>query len=61
MLIEIIPNWHPIFVHFTVALLSVAAAFTIAAYLLPEGLLRHQITTVARWNCGLAPSPRLSR
>ena len=25
MLVEIIPNWHPIFVHFTVALLSTAA------------------------------------
>lgn len=29
---QIIPNWHPIFVHFTVALLTVAAGFLILAW-----------------------------
>jgi len=31
-MIDIIPNWHPILVHYTVALLSIATVlFTIAA------------------------------
>lgn len=32
-MIEIIPNWHPIFVHFTVALVSTAVGFHVLAYL----------------------------
>jgi uncharacterized membrane protein len=32
-MIEIIPNWHPIFVHFTVALFSTALCFYMLAYL----------------------------
>lgn len=31
---EIIPNWHPIFVHFTVSLFSTAAIFFVFSYLL---------------------------
>src|SRR3990167_596042 len=30
---QIIPNWHPIFVHFTVALFSVSVIFFVLAYL----------------------------
>ena len=33
-MIEIIPNWHPIFVHFTVGVFSVAFGFYVLAYLL---------------------------
>lgn len=33
---EIIPNWHPIFVHFTVALFSTSVGFYTLAYLLPK-------------------------
>jgi len=50
---EIIPNLHPVFVHFTVALLSLSTALFIVLHLfgshLPENL-RQQLRTVARWN-----------
>jgi uncharacterized membrane protein len=50
---EIIPNLHPVFVHFTVALLSIATGLFIVLRLfgshLPENL-RQQLRTVARWN-----------
>jgi len=45
---EIIPNWHPIFVHFTVALLSLAVAlFVVTPFL--SGELQTQWVIVARW------------
>ncbi|WP_455199484.1 DUF2231 domain-containing protein [Kaarinaea lacus] len=47
---EIIPNWHPIFVHFTVALFSVAALVMLASYVLGSVTLRDQLRLVARWN-----------
>jgi hypothetical protein len=31
-MIEIIPNWHPIFVHFTVALLIIAATIHLLSH-----------------------------
>lgn len=34
-MIEIIPNWHPIFVHFTIGLLATCAALFIASALFP--------------------------
>jgi len=47
-MIEIIPNWHPIFVHFTVALLSLSVAlFTVTHFM--QGPLKHQWQVVARW------------
>ena len=53
---EIIPNLHPVFVHFTVALLSLSTGLFILLHLfgshLPEGL-RQQLRTVARWNLWL--------
>jgi uncharacterized membrane protein len=45
---EIIPNWHPIFVHFTVALLSLAVAL-FAVTPLVKSPLKEQWHTVARW------------
>lgn len=46
---EIIPNWHPIFVHFTVALLSLAVGlFLLTPLVRPP--LRTQWETVARWS-----------
>ncbi len=46
---EIIPNWHPIFVHFTVALFSISAGlFTITSFI--KSPLKEQWQTVARWN-----------
>jgi uncharacterized membrane protein len=34
--IEIIPNWHPFFVHFTIGLFSIAVFFYFASALLPN-------------------------
>jgi len=45
---EIIPNLHPIFVHFTVALLSLAVGlFVVTPFL--KGSLKEQWSIVARW------------
>lgn len=49
-MIEIVPNWHPIFVHFTVALLIIAAAIHLLSHFLPKGEVANQLTIVARWN-----------
>lgn len=57
-MIEIIPNWHPIFVHFTVALFSTSVGFYILAYLfvkvkiLPN--VSYEMEIVARWCLWLA-------
>lgn len=53
-LIEIIPNWHPIFVHFTVALVSIAVAFYVLAYLAARSkIISNQLiaefATVGQW------------
>jgi uncharacterized membrane protein len=52
-MIEIIPNWHPVFVHFTVALLTLAVGFHILCPFLPAGVLRQQFEILARWNLWL--------
>ncbi len=46
MSIEIIPNWHPIFVHFSVALLSISALLYLAGLVLKKP----HFLIVARWN-----------
>jgi uncharacterized membrane protein len=46
MTIEIIPNWHPILVHFTVALLSISTLF----YVLGFALKKEHFLLIARWN-----------
>lgn len=52
-MVEIIPNWHPIFVHFTVALFTISVGFYTLAYLLGklQASLRlaHEMEIVARW------------
>lgn len=53
MTIEIIPNWHPILVHFTVALLSVSVALFLAESFVRKWPLHIQLVTVARWNLWL--------
>lgn len=50
---EIIPNWHPIFVHFTVALLSLAVGFHIICHFLSEEKLKQQFNILARWDLWL--------
>lgn len=52
-MIEIIPNWHPVFVHFTVAMLIIAAAIHLLSRFLPNGELANQLEIVARWNLRL--------
>jgi len=47
-MIEIIPNFHPIFVHFTVALFSLSVGLFVVT-LFMNGELKEQWTTVARW------------
>jgi len=47
---EIIPNWHPIFVHFAVALLSVAVLAFVAARLPFPPRVREELGTVAQWS-----------
>jgi uncharacterized membrane protein len=50
-MIDIVPNPHPIFVHFTVALLMVATFFHLLASI--DGARRAQWLVVARWNLWL--------
>ncbi|HQS58783.1 MAG: hypothetical protein B7Y56_10625 [Gallionellales bacterium 35-53-114] len=52
-MIQILPNWHPIFVHFTVALLSLAVLFSLVNIWLREGKLKEQWRILARWNLWL--------
>ncbi len=48
---EIIPNWHPIFVHFSIALLSISSALLIIGKFAPQKYLwRNTALTVSRWN-----------
>jgi len=47
-MIEIIPNWHPVFVHFTVALFSLATGLLIVARFVPEPLAG-QWSVTGRW------------
>ena len=50
---EIIPNWHPVFVHFTVALWSLAVIFHLLEPMLPEGNFRQQWSLYSRWSLWL--------
>lgn len=53
-MIEILPNWHPIFVHFTVALFTISAGFYFLAYICqaflnPRRSLFFEFEIVGRW------------
>ncbi len=49
-MIEIIPNWHPIFVHYTIGLLGAAVIFSFATVLLPTNHhWKAQWQIVANW------------
>ena len=52
-MIEIIPNWHPIFVHFTVGLLSSSVLLYVVARLVPHSRFATFAETVARGNLWL--------
>lgn len=47
---QILPNWHPIFVHFTVALFSLATLLFILPLLFKGARWAEQCRTVAMWN-----------
>lgn len=49
MFIEIIPNWHPIFVHFTIGLLSISTLFFILGFF-SLNPWKEKCLLVARWN-----------
>ncbi len=52
-MIEIIPNWHPIFVNFTVALFVVSVLLHIVALLAPNAPWRSACLAAAHWNLAL--------
>jgi len=49
-MIEIIPNWHPVWVHFPIALLTIATLLMVVATLRPAASWAGTLTQVARWN-----------
>lgn len=50
---EVIPNWHPLFVHFPIALLSMAALFFLALKFIDNHPLKEQVKVFALWNLWL--------
>ena len=52
-MIEIIPNYHPIFVHFTLGLLGSAVGLFVLTRVISNPDLKHQLLTVAHWNLWL--------
>ena len=50
---SILPNWHPIFVHFTVALFLTSIGLFAAARFAPTAAWRNNALIVARWNLWL--------
>ncbi len=52
-MIEVVPNWHPVFVHFTVALLSIATVFYLLTLSFSRNRLKDQWLAVANWNLWL--------
>lgn len=50
-MIEIIPNWHPVFAHFTVGLLSISSLLFVVGVLAPAtAAWKEKCLIVARWN-----------
>ena len=47
---SVLPNWHPIFVHFTVALFLTSIGLFAAARFAPTAAWRGNALIVARWN-----------
>ncbi len=50
MNINIIPNFHPLYVHFTVALISTATACYLFTYLFNNFKISDELSIVARWS-----------
>ena len=47
---ELIPNWHPVFVHFTVSSLSLAVIFYCIAFINKNKIMYEKLKTFADWN-----------
>ena len=52
-MIEVIPNWHPVAVHFTVALLITASVLFAAGTLFRKAASGRALTAAARWNLAI--------
>jgi len=52
-MIEIIPNWHPIFVHFTITLLVFAGLFQFLIWFFRSRIDEEKIKFVQKWLIGL--------
>lgn len=50
---EVIPNWHPIFVHFAIALLSMSTIFFVLLKIMHQHPLYEQFRIMAYWNLWL--------
>lgn len=48
-MIEVVPNWHPVFVHFTVALISISALCYFIGYLAIKYAIGKELLIVGRW------------
>jgi uncharacterized membrane protein len=46
----ILPNWHPILVHFSIALLSVSVVLFVVSYFVKDDFVKHRYALVAAWN-----------
>lgn len=51
-MIDIIPNWHPIFVHFTVAILSLIGVIQLGLYFLKTSPLKTSLEHTQKWLVG---------
>jgi uncharacterized membrane protein len=49
-MVEIVPNWHPIWVHFTIGLLTIGTLFYALAFAGKATTWAQQALTAARWN-----------
>lgn len=50
---EVIPNWHPLFVHFSIALLSMSTIFFVALIITKNNAVQDQLKILAYWNLWL--------
>lgn len=50
---EVIPNWHPIFVHFSIALLSMSSLFFVLLKIMNQHPIKEQLRILAYWNLWL--------
>jgi len=53
---EVIPNWHPVFVHFAIALLSMSTIFFVLLKITNNTFYQEQLTTLAYWNLWIGTS-----